>query len=118
MATASKSIPFAVPAQVIRQPETITQTELAMLLSLRGRLHQLESQVETAEASVRQRLERGVSVEDGDHIAELKEQFRANIAWKEKAIDLAGRLGLNGPAWAQNVLTHTTKTRTVSLHVE
>jgi hypothetical protein len=122
MASASKSIPFVISAQqslrVIPQPEPITQDELVLLLSLRGRLHQLEEQVETAEKFLRARLEAGVSVETGDHVAKLDEHFRASVAWKDKAIDLAERLGLNGPAWAQNVLTHTAKTRTVSLFVE
>jgi hypothetical protein len=119
------NVPQAVPqskAAVVSistaKQDTITQTELAMLISLRGRLYQLETAVQNAEQSIRQRLEQGVSVEEGDHVAELKETHRANIAWKEKAIDLAERLGLNGPAWAANVLAHTTKTRTVSLNVE
>jgi hypothetical protein len=41
MASASKSIPFVVPPQVVPTPEVISQTELTMLLSLQGRLHQL-----------------------------------------------------------------------------
>jgi hypothetical protein len=104
--------------QVVPQAEIITQDELTLLLSLRSRLHQLEEQVETAEKSIRTRLEAEVSVQPGDHIAKLAEHFRASVAWKDKAIDLAERLGLNGPAWAQNVLTHTSKTRTVSLFIE
>jgi hypothetical protein len=34
-------------------PQAVTQLELAALLSLRGRLHQLEEQVESAEQSSR-----------------------------------------------------------------
>ena len=71
--------------QVISQPETITQDELTLLLSLRCRLHQLEEQVESAEKSVRTRLEAGVSVESGDHVAKLAEHFRASVAWKDKS---------------------------------
>ncbi len=41
-------------------PKPITQVELALLLSLRGRLHQLEAQVEAAEESKeRERLFNG-----------------------------------------------------------
>ncbi len=104
--------------QAIPQPEIISQNEVAILLSMRGRLHQLADQVEATEKSLRARLEMGAPVEEGDHVAQLNEHFRASVAWKEKAIDLAERLGLNGPAWAQNVLTHTTKNRIVSLFVE
>lgn len=114
---------IAVPAVTLQfpsqpSPEPISQIELQMLLSLRGRLHQIAAQLETSEQSIKDRLSHGAVVEEGDHVAELKENFRASVAWKEKAIDLAERLGLNGAAWAQNVLTHTTKTRTVSLVVE
>ena len=104
------------PSHPVVRP-AITQDELILLLSLRGRLQQLEEQVESAEASIRVRLEAGGAVESGDHIARLEERFRTSIAWKDKAIDLAERLGLNGPAWAENVLKHTTKTRTVGLSV-
>ena len=110
-ATVPQLVPFRKPT------EEITQDELAILLSLRGRLHQLAAQVEAAEQSIKARLELGTAVEDGDHTVRLEEHFRANIAWKEKAIDLAERLGLNAQAWAQNVLSHTTRTRTVSLFV-
>jgi hypothetical protein len=115
MASASKSIPFVARLQVVPTPETITQNELSMLLSLRGRLHQLAAQVEAAEQSVKERLEHGATVEEGDHLAELKESYRASVAWKDKAIDLADRLGLSGEVWAKNVLTHTAKNRIVSL---
>jgi hypothetical protein len=118
MASASKAIPFVVGPQVVPAPEHITQDELSNLLSLRARLHQLEAQVEEGEKLLRECLECGVPVEPGDHFARLDERFRANVAWKDKAIDLAERLGLNGNAWAQNVLTHTGKTRTVSLFLE
>lgn len=121
MASASKSIPSVFSAQpvIIAIPAApVTQGELTMLLSLRGRLHQLAAQVESAEQSIRMRLEHGAPIEEGDHTAELKEHFRASVAWKEKAIELAERLGLNGLAWAQQVLSHTGKTRSVSLIVE
>lgn len=118
MATQQRVPALQFPSQPSLAPEVISQTEIAMLISLRGRLHQLAAQAEAAEQSIKDRLARGVSVEEGDHVAELKEQFRASIAWKDKAIELAERLGLNGSAWAQNVLTHTTKTRTVSLVIE
>ena len=40
-------------------PQAITQLELAAFLSLRGRLRQLEEQVEQAEQYVKTRLEKG-----------------------------------------------------------
>lgn len=118
MASASKTIPFVVPPQVVPIVEPITQDELTLLLSLRGRLSQLESQVETAEDSIKQRLGHGASVEPGDHTATLKDQFRRNIAWKEVVVRLAQQLKLDGAMYCDRVLAATKPTRTVSVHVE
>jgi len=93
----------------------VSQAEIAHLLANRNRLRQLKELVESHEASIKARLEAGAPVQPGDHIARLEERFRANVPWKQKAVDLAVRLGLNGEAWAQNVLTHTAKARTVQL---
>ncbi len=116
MATASKSIPFVVPAQPSPKVEPISQAELTLLLSLRGRLHQLETQVETAEASIRQRLEQGVSVEPGDHTAKLETSFRRNVSWKSVAERLANRFKLYG--YVARVLAATRPTAVVSLEID
>jgi hypothetical protein len=99
-------------------PQAITQLELTILLSLRGRLSQIESQVEEAEKSIKARLETGALLESGDHRAELKENFRRNVSWKEVVVRLAERLKLNGEAYCAKVLSSTNPTRTVSLVVE
>jgi excisionase family DNA binding protein len=49
MAAASKSIPFVVSPQPFPTLEPITRPELTALLSLGGRLHQVEEQVAEAE---------------------------------------------------------------------
>jgi hypothetical protein len=99
-------------------PQTITQLELTALLSLRGRLSQIEEQVETAEQSIKARLETGASLEPGDHRAELKENFRRNVSWKDVVIRLAERLKMDGEAYCAKVLSSTKPSRTVSLVVE
>ena len=99
-------------------PKGITQLELELLLSLRGRLHQLQEQVESAEKSIKTRLETGATLEPGDHRAELKENFRRNVSWKEVVIRLAERLRMNGEAYCAKVLNSTKPTRTVSLVIE
>jgi hypothetical protein len=100
-------------------PQAVTQLELAALLSLRGRLHQLEEQVETAEASIKSRLESGCEIETGDHTARLKESFRRNVSWKDVATRLADKLyfgkGLN---YVERILRRTKPTRTISLVIE
>lgn len=101
-------------------PQTVTQLELAALLSLRGRLHQLETQVEAAEQSVKDRLEKGCSVEEGDHTAALKENLRRNVSWRDIATRLGDRLFGNGKGepYCEKVLASTKPTRTVSLKIQ
>jgi hypothetical protein len=118
MASASKSIPFVARPQVVPAVEVISQTELAMLLSLQGRLSQIEKQVETAEVSIRQRLEQGASVEEGDHVARLATNFRRNVSWKGVAERLAFRFKLDGKAYVARVLAGTKPTLAVSLEIE
>jgi hypothetical protein len=98
--------------------QAITQLELTVLLSLRGRLHQLQEQVETAEQSIKARLETGASLESGDHRAELKENFRRNVSWKDVVVRLAERLKMDGEAYCAKVLSSTKPSRTVSLVLE
>jgi hypothetical protein len=115
MASSRQVISIAVAPQAVPAPEVISQTELVMLLSLRGRLHQLESQVETAEASIRRRLECGAEVEQGDHTAKLETSYRRNVSWKSVAERLANRFKLYG--YVARVLAATKPTPVVSLEV-
>ena len=99
-------------------PKGITQLELELLLSLRGRLHQLQEQVESAETSIKTRLETGATLEPGDHRAELKENFRRNVSWKDVTVRLAKRLRMDGEAYCAKVLNSTKPTRSISLVLE
>jgi hypothetical protein len=99
-------------------PKGVSQLELELLLSLRGRLHQLQEQVESAEQSIKSRLESGASLEPGDHRAELKENFRRNVSWKDVAIHLAERMRMNGERYCAKVLNSTKPTRSISLVLE
>jgi len=122
MATSSNVSPSVQQSKLavvpISAPQTITQLELTVLLSLRGRLSQLEEQVVAAEQSIKSRLEAGASLESGDHRAELKENFRRNVAWKDVVVRLAERLKMDGAAYCAKVLSSTKPSRTVSLVVE
>lgn len=118
MATAKtllQVVPF--PQLSVPPKEPITQLELDILLSLKNRLAQLQAQVETEEMALRGRLEAGAIVEPGVHVAELKESFRRNVAWKAVTIRLAERLKLDGESYCARVLGATKPTRTVSLQV-
>src|ERR1700693_4518394 len=99
-------------------PQQISQAEIIPFLSLPGRLHQLEQQVEAAELSIKSRLEGGASLEPGSHTAELKESFRRNVSWKDVVVRLAERLKMNGGAYCAKVLSSTKPPRSVSLVIE
>jgi len=100
-------------------PQAVSQLEILALLSLRGRLHQLQGQVEAAEQSIRMRIEKGCAVEEGDHIAGLKENFRRNVAWKDIATRLADKVYFGkGLSYVERILRRTKPTRTVSLVIE
>lgn len=119
MASASKSIPFVVPAQ--HSPavnhEAITQTELDLFVALRARVEQIQKQIAEHEASFMARLEAGAGVESGIHIAQLNENFRRNVSWKAVCVRLANRLKMNGEGYTRRVLASTKPTRSVSLEI-
>src|SRR5580692_3202520 len=94
--------PQSVPAV-----EQISQTELALLLSLRGRLKQLQTDIAAEEESLKNRRQAGAVIEPGDHTAELKENSRRNVAWKDVCIRLADRLKLDGEMYCARVLAAT-----------
>ena len=118
MAAITQSMPFVVPSQTSPAVEPISQTELALLLSLRGRLHQLEEELEAAENSVKDRLEAGAKVQAGDRVAELKENLCRNVSWKDVVVRLAERLKMDGEAYCAKVLSSTKPSRTISLVIE
>src|SRR5215469_4174652 len=113
------AIPHVSPSVVRLQLaiEPITQVELALLLSLRNRLHQLEAQVVSAEESIKQRLEQGAGVEIGAHTARLETGFRRNVSWKSVTECLAERFQLNGKVFTAHILEETEPTAIVSLEL-
>jgi hypothetical protein len=117
MAT-QQTVPHSLSVVPFPAVEPITQLELTVFLSLRGRLHQLEEQVRQAEQSIKARLENGAELEPGDRRAELKENFRRNVTWKAVVIRLAERLRMNGETYCARVLNSTKPTRTISVVIE
>jgi len=117
MASATKAIPFVVPAQQSPNVEPITQAEMTLHLSIRGRLSQLETQVEEAEQSIRQRLEHGAEIEQGDHTAAIVTNYRRNVSWKSVAERLAYRFKLDGKAFVARVLAATRPTPAISVEI-
>ena len=99
--------------------QLITQTELVLFLSLRGRLEQLAKQVEEAVQSIKARLEAGAIVQPGDHLAFLNEHSRRNVAWRAVTENLADEVFGQGQGknYATEILNETQPTVTVSLVV-
>ena len=115
---ATQTVPHVLPfPQSVPAIEHINQVELELLLSLRGRLKQLQEQIATEEESLKARLLAGAVIERGDHVAELKEGSRRSVAWKDVCIRLADRLKLDGEMYCARVLAATKPTKTVSLEV-
>jgi hypothetical protein len=114
------SVPLQFPQQPQphKLPQQISQIELRLLLSLQGRLAQLESEIDKAEEDLKARLQAGASVEPGDHFAELKTNSRRNVSWKDVAKRLAIRLKLDGERYCERVIAATRPTKTVSLEVQ
>ena len=115
---ATQTVPHVLPfPQSVPAIEHINQVKLELLLSLRGRLKQLQEQVATEEESLKTRLEAGAVIEPGNHCASLKENSRRSVPWKEVVCKLAVRLGYDPDAYTSRVLSATKPTRTVSLEV-
>jgi len=116
VAQQQKSTVVSFPNQ---SPQTITQIELALFLSLRSRLQNLEEQVTAAQEEFKARLAAGAVVQSGDHIARLDERPRRNVAWRGVAENLADIIlgDGKGSTYCDEVLNATVPTVTVSLFV-
>jgi hypothetical protein len=122
--TVSHVVPQSKSAVVVPIPQPspapITQEELEEVILLRNALKQRQEQLAWIETQLKSRLEAGAAVEEGTHIADLKEAFRRNVAWREVAERLGDRLygEGQGEGYCQRVLAATKPARTVSLHVQ
>lgn len=111
----AKVITFEASQDSARQ--VIPQKQLLFLLALRGRLAQLERDLADEEEAIKVLLLDGARIEPGDHFAELKEQSRRHVAWKDVVVRLAERLELDGEVYCARVLAATKPTKTISLEV-
>lgn len=81
MATQSLT-PRAIPFPFIPKTETISQSEIHLLLSLRKQADKLADDIANAEKSILTRLETGSAVESGLLNAAIKITERRNVSWK------------------------------------
>jgi hypothetical protein len=119
---ATQTLPQHSPVVQVPQsvPTTeISQAELIDLIEARNVLAQLKEKVAGLESGIKARLEYGASVQTGVHVAELKENLRRNVAWREVAERLGDRLYGDGKGepYCDKVLSSTKPTCTVSLTV-
>jgi hypothetical protein len=110
----------AIPFPAVRIPQTVTQNELELLLSLRDRAAKLENEIDSAEASILARLRTGASVEDGTHAASVKEASRRSVSWRDVAERLAIRAfgHKKGELYCPRVLASTKPSKSYSLEIK
>lgn len=82
MASATKSIPFVLPAQAVPTVEPVTQSALGRILELRQEIAMLEAEAEAQQSVVRAQIEAGAPVEPGLLRAFLKTTERRSVQWK------------------------------------
>ncbi|HET6143865.1 MAG TPA: hypothetical protein VFE02_10170 [Candidatus Acidoferrales bacterium] len=70
------------PSQPSPKIQTVTQDKLALIITLRHEIEQLEQQLGEAQTDVKSALESGAEVEAGLFRASLKTSSRTNVAWK------------------------------------
>jgi hypothetical protein len=119
MAIQTLALPQVISFPSVRAAEPITQSELALLVSLTARAKQIEKQIEDAEASIMARLRVGGRVEDGQHCASIKESSRRSVAWKEICETLAIRAfgQKKGEMYCPRVLASTKPSKSFSLQI-
>jgi hypothetical protein len=108
-----------IPFPAVQAPQAVTQCEIELLLALRSRAAQLETQIESAEALILARLQTGASVEDGQHSASIKESSRRSVSWREVSARLAIRAfgKKQGELYCGRVLASTKPSTSFSLEL-
>lgn len=118
--SATQTVPQLHPVVPFHAPVVeIPQAKLELIILLRNKRERLKDELDAAEAEVRAALEAHAPVEPGVHVAELKESFRRNVAWREVAERLGDRLYGDGKGggYCEKVIASTKPSRTVSLNV-
>src|ERR1700676_1703956 len=95
----------------------ISQDEPETFILLRNDLKKCAEQIDAIENDLKARLAAGADVEEGIHVAALKENSRRNVAWKSVVIRLAERLKMDGELYCARVLASTKPNRTISLEI-
>lgn len=119
MATQILAVPAVIPFPAVQIPQQISQTEIALLASLRSRAAQLEKEISAAEKSILARLRTGASVEEGEHTATAKPYSRRSVSWREVAERLAIRAfgQKKGELYCPRVLAATKPSTSYSLEI-
>jgi len=120
MATQIVQQSAVIPFPAVQIPQAVTQTELELVRALRSRAAQLESQIDSAEASILARLRTGASIEDGILNASIKESSRRSVSWREISERLAIRVfgQRKGEMYCPRVLASTKPSKSFSLEIE
>jgi hypothetical protein len=99
---------------------SITQKDLRNFIQLRNDVKKMTKELEDQTENFKKLLKAGFTVENGRHIAELKETSRRSPKWQEEAVALAEKVfGLGqGEIWKKEVTDLTPAVKGWSLKVE
>ena len=96
----------------------IEQKEIERVLTLRKKLAEIREELDPLEDSIVERLVKHARISAGKHMAFLQVRERRVVAWKEKAQQLAKRLGWDPEKWAEKMLARARKEKSWDLKVE
>ena len=115
---ATQTLPHAVAFPQFVTAAKISQSEIVELIEARNTLAALEAHVAALESSMTSRLQAGIPVEPGVHVAKVQERSRRNVSWREVLISFASDLGYDGDKYASEVLAATAANRTPVLIID
>lgn len=99
-------------------PKTITQVEIARFKELSAKSAKIHEELDPLEDSIIERLVAHARIAGGKHKIFLQIDEKRTVAWKEKAMLFAKRLGLDPEEWAKKMLARAEKRKSYQLKAD
>ena len=93
----------------------ITQEEIARFKELQSRADLIHEQLDPLKESLIVRLVARARIASGKHKIFLQVRERRNVAWKEKAMNFAKKMGLDPEKWAKRMVALAKKQKSHDL---
>jgi hypothetical protein len=116
MATATIAAPATLHFPQV-PTDQISQEELSDFVAAQKTLEKLQAHVDGLRSSLLTRLRAGVTVEDGEHTAEVARSVRRSPSWKSVTRRLAKRLGIDPDAFCSRVIARTQPSESFSVQI-